>query len=306
MIIDAHCDVLWKLWSNEHLSFHNSEELRVNYEKWKNSHVKVQCFAIFVPEEVPSEQQFQVALKMVDLFYERIIEPYDEIQVITCQEDVLNLQPHEKGAMLTLEGCHPIGEDIVKLKTLLRLGVQAVGLTWNQANAVCDGIGEERGAGLSSFGKRVVSVLNEYRIWTDVSHLSYQGFWDVMKLAEYPMASHSNAYALAPHPRNLDDEQVKELISRDAFIGVTYVCPFLTQKDVATTDDIIRHLEYIISLGGSDVVGLGSDFDGTSCVIEGIIDYTDYDDFERLLQQQFPPSLFANITYQNFIAHFPK
>lgn len=102
--------------------------------------------------------------------------------------------------MLTLEGCEAIGESLTQLRTLLRLGVRSVGLTWNDANMVADGALEQRGGGLTRFGKEVVQLLNEQQCWTDVSHLSERAFWDVMELAHYPIASHSNAYTLCPHP----------------------------------------------------------------------------------------------------------
>ncbi|WP_160846755.1 dipeptidase [Pontibacillus yanchengensis] len=306
MIIDSHCDVLLKLWEKPGRSFYNSPDLRVNYQKWINNSVKVQCFAIFIPEHVPSSEQYNVALKMVDIFYENIVHPYPEIKHITCKQDILDLKHNEKGAVLTLEGCHPIGEDLVKLKTLIRLGVRAVGLTWNQANAVCDGIGEERGAGLSSFGVEVVHVLNSHMIWTDVSHLSYKGFWDTMKIAHYPMASHSNAYSLTPHPRNLRDLQVKELIHRNAYIGVTYVADFLRANGEASIYDVIDHIQYIVSLGGENSVGLGSDFDGTESIIKYLYDYQDYDSFVQLLKRTLSPSLYENVTHENFIRAFPQ
>ena len=305
MIVDAHCDALYKMWEHPELSFQYSPELGVNYEKWKKNHVKVQCFAIYVPEYVHEDSTFQVALEMVDLFYERILKPNPDIKWIQTQQDILNLKENEKGAMLTLEGCHPIGEDLVKLKSLIRLGVRAVGLTWNQANAVSDGIGEERGAGLSSFGKQVVELLNEQDIWTDVSHLSYQGFWDVMSLAKNPMASHSNVYALCPHPRNLDDKQLNALIERKAFIGVTFVSGFLHESKEATPSHVLQHIQYILQLGGEDSLGFGSDFDGTTMIVDGLEDYEDYDTFISMLQAYYPQNLINKMTHENFIRTFP-
>lgn len=306
MIVDTHCDVLMKLWERPQRSFHDSDELRINYIKWMDSPVQVQWFAIFVPEEVPSSRRFEVALEMVGLFYDRIIAPYSSIKLVTSKEEIAALQPNEKGALLTLEGCHPIGDDLTKLLTLLRLGVTSVGLTWNQANAVCDGIQEERGAGLSSFGKKVVRLLNDYKVWTDVSHLSYQGFWDVLDIADYPMASHSNAYTLTPHIRNLNDKQLDELIKRNAYIGVTFVADFLTEQPPATIDDIMIHLQYIIDRGGERCVGLGSDFDGTNSIITGLYDISEYEHLYRELSNRFSNDIVKNITNRNILRTMPK
>ncbi|MDC3416325.1 dipeptidase [Aquibacillus salsiterrae] len=305
MIIDAHCDALLKLWEKG-VSFHDSDELQVNYIKWKKSSVKIQCFAIFVPDYVQEETQFSVALQMVDLFFEQIIKPYDDVTFISNRQDLLSLKEHEKGAILTLEGCHSIGRDINKLQTLIRLGVRAVGLTWNQANATCDGIGDSRGAGLSDFGNQVVTLLNEEKIWTDVSHISYQGFFDVMSMAHYPMASHSNAKALCGHRRNLDDKQIKTLVDKNGWIGVTYVPYFLSDSTKASVQDVLKHVSYFIAMGAENCLGLGSDFDGTDQFVAGLYDHADYDSFIQLLMKRFTIDQVEKIKYYNFVDKFPR
>ncbi|QHS22321.1 membrane dipeptidase [Virgibacillus sp. MSP4-1] len=306
MIIDGHCDVLYQLWRNPDWSFDNQEELRVNYSRWMNNDVKVQCFAIFVPPHVPEDLQFHSALEMANIFYERILKPYPKIKMVTSRDDILQLKEDEKGAMLTLEGMHPIGYDMTKLKTLLHLGVKAAGLTWNNANAVSDGIGEVRGAGLSEFGKQVVELLNTYEVLTDVSHLSYQGFWDVMDTAEHPIASHSNSFSVCKHRRNLDDKQIKALISRDAFMGVTFVPEFLAETDKTTTKDVLNHIEKVMTLGGEDIVGLGSDFDGTDGIVKGIEDYSKYNSFIQELKSRFSSDFVRKITHENFLKALPR
>ncbi|QST01658.1 dipeptidase [Pontibacillus sp. ALD_SL1] len=307
MIIDAHCDVLWKLWEKPERSFFNSSDLQVNYEKWMASPVKVQCFAIFVPETVSHASQFDVALEMVQLFKERIVDPYEKIVWIKDQDDLLSLGPNERGAVLTLEGCHPIGDQLSRLKALVQLGVRAVGLTWNQGNAVADGIGETRGAGLTDFGRDVIRYLNKEQIWTDVSHISYKGFWDTLQVADFLMASHSNAYAVAAHPRNLNDAQLRALIEREAFIGVTYVTEFLNLTLEAYRKDVIRHMKHIINLGGECSLGFGSDFDGTDKVVTGLEDYTDYESFlSQIVVNQFPQDIVRRVCYENFIRKFPR
>ncbi|WP_079709519.1 dipeptidase [Paraliobacillus ryukyuensis] len=305
MIIDAHCDVLLKLWDDK-LDFAMSENLQINEQKWRRSPVKVQCFAIFVPPNVPQESQFQAALEMVTLFFEKIIEPYNDIKFIKNKQDLLALKEHERGAILTLEGCHVIGNDINKLKTLIQLGVRAVGLTWNQANAVADGVGEKRGAGISSFGEEVIALLNQEQIWTDVSHLSYQGFFDVMGQAEFVMASHSNVRSLCNHRRNLDNKQIQALIDKDGWIGVTFVPYFTKNAEVVTYHDTIDHVLSYISLGAANCLGFGSDFDGIDKYINGLENITGYHTLTSLLQQKLTPQQWNNISHQNFINKFPK
>lgn len=305
MIIDAHCDVLLKLWSDQ-LDFATSDDLQINNKKWKDSPVKVQCFAIFVPPEIPQESQFQVALEMITIFREQILEPNQDIKWIRNKQDLTSLKEDERGAMLTLEGCHVIGNDIQKLKTLIQLGVRAVGLTWNQLNAVADGIGEKRGAGLSSFGEEVIILLNQEGIWTDVSHLSYRGFFDVMEQAKYVMASHSNLAKLCNHRRNLDQKQVQAIINKNGWIGVTFV-PYFT-KDIphVTYADTMEQIMEYIKMGAIDCLGFGSDFDGIDKYINGLEDITGYVLLQTKLEQILTDEQCSKIMYQNFIDKFPR
>ncbi len=160
LMIDAHCDALWKMWSKK-VSFFNREELTVNYHALKNSPIKLQCFAIYIPESIPQKDKFGVALEMVELFYSEIIDKCEEIVQIKNKNDLLALAPDEIGAMLTLEGLDAIGNDMHKLDKLLSLGVRMVGLTWNYKNAVSAGVLDELDTGLSVFGEKVVRKLNE-------------------------------------------------------------------------------------------------------------------------------------------------
>src|SRR5699024_1394810 len=101
-----------------------------------------------------------------------------QIKHIKKWEDFNHLNDDEIGAVLTLEGADAFGNDLMKLRQLYRLGVMSLGLTWNNANLCADGVGEDRLAGLSNLGKEVVQLNNEFKVLTDVSHLTEKGFWD--------------------------------------------------------------------------------------------------------------------------------
>lgn len=298
-IFDGHCDALYKMFIDQSLNFENSKEMHVTYHNIKNAGIKVQSFAIYVPESVHPDLKFNAALYMVDLFYEKILKRFPEFRLVKTKQDLSSLEKDEIGAILTLEGCDCIGSDLVKLKTLLRLGVTAVGLTWNYANDVADGSLEERGAGLSKFGKSLVALLNQTETACDVSHLSDMGFWDVVEWADLLYASHSNCYSLCPHPRNLRDEQIEALIERDSVIGITFVPKLLTGKDSATITDILRHIEHICALGGENHVGFGSDFDGVEKTVLGLFNTGDYDYLANELQKYYSNIQVEKFMYQN-------
>lgn len=270
-IIDFHCDALYKLWkSGGQLSYGSSEELATNKARLQQGGVKVQCFAVFVPPQLKAEQKFQAALDQIHYFYDEVLGKHPEMKQIRSWTDFDTLEPGQIGAMLTLEGVDPIGNDLRQLHILYQLGVRAVGLTWNYANLAADGVLEPRGAGLTTFGRDIVRFNNEHRLLTDVAHLCERAFWDVVELAEYPMASHANARAVCDHPRNLTDEQAKALFAKGGTVHVIYCPAFVKRERHVTIADLLKHIDHLCALGGVRHIGLGSDFDGISEFVAGL------------------------------------
>lgn len=302
---DAHCDVLMKLYVDENISFINSNQLQVTKQSLLNAGARVQCFAIYVPESVQPEQRFAAALQMVDLFYEKVLKER-EMKLVCSRADIAALKEGEIGAILTLEGCDCIGQDLLKLKTLLRLGVTSVGLTWNYANLCADGALEPRGAGITSFGGEVISLLNEQAVWCDVSHLSEAAFWDTIQLAHYPIASHSNVYNLCPHPRNLKDDQIVALLKKGGVIGVTFVPQFLTKQKVASIADLLKHIDYLAGLGGENQIGFGSDFDGIDQTVNRLSSYREFQNVVNELEKQYSADFVKGILFHNFVRRYPR
>jgi len=304
-IFDAHCDVLWQLWMGKgKRTFQNDSSLHITYDQLTKKRGSIQCFAIYVPEEVPYGQRFAVALEMANIFHEQIL-ALPNVKWIRTKEDIQRLGTDDIGALLTLEGCDAVGRELTKLQTLYYLGVRSVGLTWNYANLVADGALESRGGGLTLFGEKVVEELNRYKIWTDVSHLSEKGFWDVMELSDNPIASHSNSYELCSHPRNLTNEQIRALIQKDGMIGITFVPMFLAANKSVCTDDILRHVENVCMLGGERNVGFGSDFDGITETVVHVERYEHYEYVINELLKRYKEEQVNNFIYRNFIHHIP-
>jgi len=292
LIFDAHCDVLYQLHKDQSKNFQSDRFLHVTHEQLKAAGSKVQCMAIFLPPETKAN--------------EKIVNPNNDVKVISSKNDIDHLKPGEVGVVLTLEGCEAIEEDLTKLRTLYRLGVRSVGLTWNPANAVADGAMEERGGGLTAFGREVVKQLNSLRLWTDVSHLSERGFWDVIELADYPIASHSNCYELCQHPRNLKDKQIDGLIKKDGMIGLTFVPFFVKEKGQVDLQDLLLHVEHICERGGERNLGFGSDFDGIDETIRGLSSFKEYSNWIDLLQRHYSEEQVENFLFNNFINRFPS
>ncbi len=302
-IFDAHCDVLMKLFNNPQLDFYHSKELEVTNFGLKAANIRVQVFAIYIPEHVHPSIRFDAALAMVDIFYDQIIGT-GKLKFIRNYEDIGRLKEGETGAILTLEGCDCIGDDLLKLKILLRLGVTGVGLTWNWANLVADGALEKRGAGLTTFGKKVVELLDVTNTWCDVSHLSERAFWDCMEIHSRPIASHSNCQTLVPHPRNLTDDQIKALIQKNSVMGLTFVPEFLTGTNQADLTDVLRHLDHVCSLGGARHVGFGSDFDGAPSNVHSLSRVEQYTNLVNELLKYYRENDVYHFLFENFASRY--
>lgn len=305
-IIDLHCDALLKLWEGKGtLSYKNDPTLNTNKERLKKGKVKVQCFAIFLEPYITTDHKFQVAIEQIDYFYREVLGKNPEMKHIKNWSDFDRLKEGEIGAMLTLEGVEAIGNDLAKLNILYELGVRSVGLTWNQANLAADGAGEPRGAGLTLLGKEIVKWNNEHHVLTDVSHLSERAFWDVMEMAKYPIASHSNSRKLCNHPRNLTDEQARAMFKSGGMIHVVYYPIFISERKIATIDDLIAHIDHFCSLGGKKQIGFGSDFDGISTFIPGLEDASKTQHLIDKLLCYFKEEDVRGFAYQNFLDHRP-
>jgi membrane dipeptidase len=305
-IIDLHCDALMKLQEAKGtLRFADAPELETNKTRLHTGQVKVQCFAIFIEPEIPSDQKFQVVLEQIDYFYKEVLGKNPDMVQIKDWADFDHLKLGQIGAMLTLEGVDAIGNDLAKLHILYQLGVRSVGLTWNNANLAADGAGEPRGAGLTYFGKKVVQFHNEHKILTDVSHLCDKAFWDVIEIAKYPIASHSNSRTLCHHRRNLTDEQATEMFNRGGLIHVVYNPPFVTESGEATIPDLVKHIDHFCSLGGVKQIGLGSDFDGITTFITDLENASKSQNLINELLKHYSEEEVRGFAYQNFLDRRP-
>ena len=209
-----------------------------------------------------------------------------------------------------VEGLHQIGNLFSNLRLYHSLGVKYSTLTHNchnlfaDAAIITDTIGKTIAAppfwgGLSDIGQQVVKEMNRMGMLVDLAHVSKNTMLDV--LGDRPektngsaapiMFSHSSAFALCPHPRNVPDDVLQLVKKTKSIVMVNFSPDFIsclpaTSKtgipDVyppnATLHQVARHVIYIGDLIGYDHVGLGSDFDGIPTTPKGLDDVSKYPD----------------------------
>lgn len=303
-IIDGHCDVLSKMLMEEGIDFNDSTKLDVTYDRLKQAGVAIQNFAIYLPESL-KQPQFDHILQCIDLFQRKIIKQYD-LRFIRTKHDLEEvITGTHMGGILSLEGCDALAGHNHYLRVLFYLGVRSIGLTWNYGNWAADGVKEHRRGGLTYKGREFVEECNKLGIILDVSHLSETAFWELIELSTQSiMASHSNAQAMCPHPRNLSDEQIIALIQSGGRIGLTFVPFFTSNEKKVRILDLLKHIDHIASLGGGSSIGLGSDFDGIEEYIMGLEHPGQYDLLVNELNKQYSSSFVEGLLFGNLREYY--
>lgn len=298
---DAHCDTVVKAMEAGENMLEFSGQL--NLEKLAAYGPAVQIFAIWLePKYYPIAMRQTV--KYLDYYLEQMERYKDRVGMVKRFSDILeNKKQGKLSAILSLEGGEALEGEIAALRMFHRFGVRLMTLTWNHRNALADGVAERgTGGGLTTFGKAVVKEMERLGMMVDVSHLTDAGFYDVAKMAEQPfVASHSNARAICPHPRNLTDEQLKIIGEMNGFVGLNFFPPFVAEKDAVTQDDLLRQLTHMLDMAGEDAVGLGSDFDGIDVTPTDLRAVEDMALFLERMKQEFGSHLAEKIREKNFL-----
>ena len=308
-VIDGHCDVLYQLEQDEgQRSLRERPEGQVDLKRLQEGQVAAQFFALYGGEPNRLMLAQSSALKQIKLLY-RELKTNPELVLAGSREDVLKARNEGKiAAVLSLEGGEPLGDDPGLLEIFYRLGVRALGLTWHERNLLASGVGDrESGGGLTALGRMAVRIAQELKILLDVSHLSERSFWDLIDLAQGPIiASHSSAYALCSHPRNLTDDQARALAQTGGVIGVNFNSPFLRSQGWAELADVVNHIDYLVQLVGPEHVGIGSDFDGIPAGPRGLEGPHRFPDLALAFKERgYEDKDISNIMGANFLRVLP-
>lgn len=263
-VCDAHCDTLSHLVSGGTL-----ENATVTPERLAAGGVSLQVFALFAT-------------------YGRGIEPYEkarrmlsaagEFPVPMLTGALPDALPDAPMGVFSIEGGEILQGSLERFAEFdAAARVRMIALTWNFENEIGHPAKNGPEGGLKPFGLSLVREMNRKGVLCDVSHLNEAGFWDVIEHSTLPpVASHSNARALCEHTRNLTEAQIRAVIEKKGYIGVNFYSAFLANGRAATLEDVYRHVDAILQLGGEDVVGFGSDFDGIDAWPEGLANPADF------------------------------
>ena len=232
----------------------------------------------------------------------RAIEQSSKLMMIKTGEDLRDSINKEKiGFLLSMEGLKPLVDDLSLLGIFYHLGLRSASLTWNNRNLFAAGIDET--GGLSTLGRQAIKEMESLGIMLDLSHLNEEGFWEALELSSRPViASHSNAYALYRHPRNLKDDQLLAIARQGGVIGINGY--FTAEERDQSLNSFLDHVEFILTVAGEDHVGLGVDFNGYlgNTMVPGLEDAGKFPAItEGLMERGIQTRIIKKILGANFI-----
>jgi membrane dipeptidase len=220
--------------------------------------------ALYVEDEYLGERALRVALDQVALLKAEL---ENAPRLVLCRTfgEIEKAQDDGRIALLlTMEGAEPLGDDLNLLSIFFELGLRSLSLTHARENAAAaGGIFAPSGSparGLTRFGRELVRECQRLGIILDLAHINPVGFEEICALTTGPLiVSHSNARRFYDMERNMSDEQIKMIGARGGVIGINAIL-VSPQREEATLDRYVDHIEHLASLIGIDGIGIGFDF----------------------------------------------
>jgi membrane dipeptidase len=280
--------------------------LHTDIPRLRKGGVGAQFWSAYVSTETTKKgTAVRETLEQIDLIH-RIVRAYpDTFAMAYTADDVVRV--HKRGKIASLigvEGGHSIDNSQGVLRSLYALGARYMTLTHSENTDWADSATDTpRHHGLTPFGEQVVLEMNRLGMLVDISHVSAETMRHALRVSRAPViASHSSAFAVAAHPRNVPDDVLRLVAKNDGVVMVNFFSGFVVPEGAramkemfavgrelrkkyrdprelreawrqwrkqhpfprGTVHHVVDHIEHIIKVAGVDHVGLGSDFDGSS------------------------------------------
>lgn len=303
-VFDLHCDTALALLGadlNQAGSLKHNQ-LHIDLDRAGTLPGYVQCFACFTTPMMESwhhlsptvvfERELATIQRELDRNKDRLALAYSPAQIET------NRQKGKMSVVLTLEGTAGFGHDPELLGDLWNIGFRITSLGWNECNPLTGS--QKTGEGLSDLGRTYVRTAQKLGMLIDVSHISDQGFWDILDITQGPvLATHSNSRRLCPHSRNLTDDMFRAICQTGGVAGINLCPEFLGEQ--ANLDTICDHIFHFLELDPSGKhLALGGDLDGIDHLPEGFCGIQSYPALaQRLMERGLEESSVLDIFWNN-------
>ncbi|KAM7040441.1 dipeptidase 1 [Acridotheres tristis] len=290
-VIDGHNDLPWQLLKkfNNQLRLPEANlavlnDTHTNIPKLRQGHVGGQFWSVYVPCETQNKDAVRRTLEQMDVV-QRMCDLYPE--TFTCVTDSKGIQEAfqsgKVASLMGVEGGHSIDSSLGVLRSLYRLGARYMTLTHSCNTPWADNwlvdTEDEKPVhhGLSPFGKMVVEEMNRLGMIVDLAHVSVDTMKAVLNISKAPVIfSHSSAYGICPHRRNVPDDVLQLVASTGSLVMVNFYNAYVTCSNTANLSDVADHLDYVKKVAGAQAVGFGGDYDGVTGLPTGLEDVSKY------------------------------
>ncbi|XP_013419535.1 dipeptidase 1 [Lingula anatina] len=233
------------------------------------------------------------ALEQMDVIMRFVNQYPDTFQFVTSADGIMNAFNAGKiGSLIGLEGGHMIDSSLGILRMFYSLGVRYMTLTHNCHTPWSDNFRSDwpvdhasyqppQSNGLSQWGEKVILEMNRIGMLVDISHVSKATMEDVLRVSQAPVIfSHSSAYSLCNHPRNVQDDVLRKLKTNNGIIMVNFypavINCYPSNQTTTTLQQVVDHFNHIKTLIGEDYIGIGADYDGIPSAPVGLEDVSKY------------------------------
>ena len=306
-VFDLHCDTANELigLGGVPCSPLRKNNVHIDLERAATLDAYAQCFACFT---APSE-----TYNPVDTFEKKLIAIVREVEkncdlirlVYSAEEIEENRNAGLMSAILTIEGPAGFGYDPELLPDLYSVGFRISSLGWNEKNPLTGS--NKTGGGLTEQGKAYVRQAQKLGMLIDVSHISDEGFWDIINMTQAPiLATHSNSRSICDVSRNLTDDMFRAICASDGVAGINLYTDFIGGNN--DLDALCDHVLHFLDLDPDGKhVALGGDLDGCDTLCAGITGVQDYTKIaDRLLERGLDTQTVLDIFWNNAIGVMKK
>ena len=331
LVFDGHNDLPWEIRTSFGSSLESAHidsgqpDMHTDIPRLRAGGVGAQFWSVYVPVDAGyAGTAAHDVLTQIDLVRRMCREYPDTFEMALTADDVERI--HESGriaSLIGMEGGYAIEESLSLLRMFYELGARYMTLTHSDTLSWADSATDEpQHDGLTTFGEEVVSEMNRLGMLVDISHVSAETMRDVLRVSNAPViASHSSAFAIAEHTRNIPDDVLRGLANNRGVAMVNYYSGYVVPSsarimqemfdvrrqlkaelsdeeeydrawqswrrehpiEAGTIHDVVDHIDHIVEVAGIDHVGLGSDYDGVSKLPVGLEDVSTYPRVTQLL-----------------------
>ena len=305
-VFDLHCDTALALLGETHNEAGSLKQntLHIDLERASKLEGYCQCFACFTTPMMTERSNLSPIVifeRELATIQREVDKNKRKISIAYKMADVeANREKGKMSAILTIEGPAGFDFDPALLEDLHRIGFRISTLGWNESNVLTGS--NVTGGGLTDQGREYLREAQRLGILVDVSHISDEGFWDIMDCTQAPViATHSNSRALCGHSRNLTDDMFRAICQTGGVAGINQYAQFLGENP--TLDTICDHIFHFLELDPTGKhIALGGDLDGCEELAQGFEGIQSYPSLAaRLLERGLSQEMLQDIFWNNAI-----